>query len=438
MNMKAVIMAGGKGTRISCINDDIPKPMIDICGKPLLERQIEWLVSQGVKEVTLIIGHMGDKITDYFNNGEKQGIAINYIVEKTPLGTGGGLFYILSKDKDPILLINGDIMLDINLLKLFEYHKKNNADITLLTHPNSHPYDSALIETDDSGRIINWMNKEDERTNYKNRVNAGIHIIERHTLEFMREIEVPKKIDLDRDFLKPNISNYKIYAYDTPEYVKDMGTPERYWAVCKDFEAGLVKRKNLGEKQHAIFLDRDGTINRHNDFIKKPDEMELIEGAAEAIKRINDSGFLAILITNQPVIARGDCSLEELQQIHNRLERLLGEKHAYLDDIFFCPHHPDKGFEGERLEYKTACECRKPKPGLIIEAAGKYNINLNESYMIGDSQSDVLAGENANCKTGLICDNISAKVVSANADILGNSLADLIERIFYDNIESTI
>lgn len=426
-------MAGGKGTRISSVKDDIPKPMIDICGKPLLERQVEWLVSQEIRKITMVVGHKGDVIIDYFGKGENQGVSIDYIVETEPLGTAGGLYYALSDDNEPILLINGDIMLDVNLGKMVEYHRRNHADITLLTHPNSHPYDSALIVTDDGGRIVRWLNKEDERTDYENRVNAGIHLIEQHTLGFMREMDAAKKIDLDREFLKPNLSKYRVFAYDTPEYVKDMGTPERYRAVLRDFETGLVKRKNLAQKQRAIFLDRDGTINVHNDFIRTPEEIELIDGAAEAIRAVNDSGFLAILITNQPVIARGDCSLEELKQIHNRLERLLGEKHAYLDDIFFCPHHPDKGFEGERPEYKIICECRKPKPGLILQAAEKYNIDLGESYMIGDSASDILAGKNAGCKTGMICKEISEKEAGMKAELYGGCLAELIERIFYDH-----
>ena len=119
---------------------------------------------------------------------------------------------------------------------------------------------------------------------------------------------------------------------------------------------------------------------------------------------LNESGYLVIVVTNQPVIARGEVSLEELQEIHNKMETLLGKEGAYLDDILFCPHHPDKGFQGERSEYKIECDCRKPKPGLLLEAAKKFNIDMKQSWMIGDTESDLQAGLNAGCNVALIQD----------------------------------
>jgi D-glycero-D-manno-heptose 1,7-bisphosphate phosphatase len=125
--------------------------------------------------------------------------------------------------------------------------------------------------------------------------------------------------------------------------------------------------------------------------------MELIDGAAEAVGKINASGFLAILVTNQPVIARGEVSVEGLELIHDKMETALGEKGAYLDDIFYCPHHPDRGYPGEKPEYKIDCRCRKPKPGMLFEAAKKYNIDLSQSCMVGDDIRDAGAGINAGC-----------------------------------------
>lgn len=425
--IKVVIMAGGKGTRIRNEVKHIPKPMIDICGKPLLERQLEWLISQGINEVTIIVGYLGHLIIDHFKTGEKLGISIKYITEIEPLGTFGGLYYIRRESNQTILLINGDIMLDIDIQRLLNHHKNKNAEITLLTHPNDHPFDSALISTDENGRIVKWINKEDVRCDYKNRVNAGIHVIESNTLDFMLDNKYPVNMDLDRDFLKPNIQKYKIFSYDTPEYVKDIGTPDRYHRVQEDFHKGLTNKKNLTQKQRAIFLDRDGTVIKYKGFITKPEQIELIEGAAKAIRGINESGRLAILVTNQPVIARGECTVEELLEIHNRIERLLGEKGAFIDDVYYCPHHPDKGFPGERLEYKIDCECRKPKPGLIYQAAERYNIDIAESIMIGDSVSDIEAGKRAGCMTGYIGDvEFLGDVVP---DYVGENLVDITERI---------
>ena len=151
-----------------------------------------------------------------------------------------------------------------------------------------------------------------------------------------------------------------------------------------------------------IFLDRDGTINKYVGFLRNIDDFELLPTVAEAIKQINRSGYLAIVVTNQPVIARGEVTFAELNEIHNKMETLLGAEGAYLDGIYFCPHHPDSGFEGEVAELKIRCDCRKPKPGMLLQAAKDFNIDLTRSYMIGDGEHDRGAGEAAGCKTKII------------------------------------
>lgn len=247
--------------------------------------------------------------------------------------------------------------------------------------------------------MFQWLCKEDERKWYKNRVNAGLHILSPQIMYEMREL---KKMDMDRDVLRHLIPQGLLYAYDSPEYVKDMGTPERLAEVEMDILSGKVKGKNLREKQRAVFLDRDGTINEYAGFLKHIDDFKLISGVEAAIRRINKSGYLAIVVTNQPVVARGETTIEELEEIHNKMETLLGRGGAYIDALYYCPHHPDKGYEGEREEYKVKCECRKPSPGLLLRAAEAYNIDLSRSWMIGDSETDVEAGKAAGCKTAKI------------------------------------
>lgn len=394
--MKVVIMAGGKGTRISSVASDIPKPMVCIGRKPVLEHQILHLKEQGLTDIILITGHLGNVIIDYFGDGSKWNVSITYFNEEEPLGTAGALYYFKDVLKEDFLLMNGDIMADINFSRFIRFHKEKAALATLLVHPNQHPYDSALIVSDKDGKVIRWIHKEEKRERYKNQVNAGIHILSPVLIEKM---ETPRKLDLDRDILKPLVKDGRVYAYNSPEYVKDMGTPKRYQNVCEDYEKGKIAARNLSKAQKAVFLDRDGTLNEYVGFLSKPEQIKLIDGAAEAVKKINESGYLAIVVTNQPVIARGECSLEDLDEIHNQLETELGNRGAYLDDIFSCPHHPDRGFEGERPEYKTDCECRKPKPGLLYMAAEKYNVDLSASYMAGDSVRDVQAGLAAGCHT---------------------------------------
>ncbi len=412
--MKTVIMAGGKGTRISSIASDIPKPMIKIDGKPVLEHEIECLRRQGFTDVIITVSHLGQVIMDYFGDGSRFGVNIQYYNEDVPLGNAGALFKLRDQLNSDFLLLNADSVFDIDFNRFVYYHQSKGGLVTLFTHPNSHPYDSGLLISDDNGSVKQWLTKEDIRPQWhKNRVNAGIHIISPKVLDMTGidpdELGIEKdgktvKVDLDRQVLKPLCNTGKMFCYDSPEYVKDMGTPERFEAVCRDYDSGQPIARNLAKKQKAVFLDRDGIINKYVGFLRNIDDFELMPDAAAAIKLINDSEYLAIVVTNQPVIARGEVTISELQMIHNKMETLLGEKGAYLDAIYYCPHHPDKGFAGELSELKIDCDCRKPKPGMLLKAADDYNIDLSKSWMIGDSEGDILAGKNANCNTVLIGD----------------------------------
>lgn len=405
-------MAGGRGTRIAELFPNIPKPLIPVAGMPILEREIRSLSAQGFKDIILTVGYLADKIITYFGDGSQFGAKIDYFVEESPLGNAGALFRLREKIGDePFLLLNADAAFDVDFNRMVAFHKNYGGLVTLFTHPNSHPYDSGLIIADAKGHVEKWLAKEDERPQwYDNRVNAGLHVIDSKVLDIsLKSLEINEesgfpqgKVDLDRQILKPLCGSNMMFCYDSPEYVKDMGTPERFHQVEADYKNGVVQAKNLTNKQKAIFLDRDGTINKYVGFLRNIDDFELIEGVAEAIKLINQSGYLAIVVTNQPVIARGEVSWEELNEMHKKMATLLGKEGAYVDGIYICPHHPDKGFEGERPEYKIDCNCRKPKPGLLLQAAKDFNIDLAKSYMIGDSHRDVEAGENAGVKKSIL------------------------------------
>ena len=441
-----VIMAGGLGARVQTIDSTIPKPLIPIGNKPILQWEIECLTSQGYTDIILTVSHMADKIQAFFGDGSSFGCFITYFVEDQPLGNAGALFKLvqpgqpLSEDVGvhDFLLLNADSMFDIDFDRFVSKHLSSGALATLFVHPNNHPYDSGLIITDDNGWVTSWLTKEDPRPEwYKNCTNAGLHCISTYALSASgidpsivgtEDPETGKiiKVDLDRQVLKPlasSASGKKMLAVSSPEYVKDMGTPERFNQVCKDLKSGLVASRNLKNPQKAIFLDRDGTINKYVGFLCNIEQFELLLGVVDAVKAINASGYLAIVVTNQPVIARGEVTVSELQLIHNKMETLLGAEGAYLDAIYYCPHHPDKGFEGEIEALKIDCDCRKPKPGMLVRASQDFNIDLASSWMIGDGENDIRAGKSAGCKTALIgTDNYGQ-------DISGGSLKELIGRI---------
>lgn len=419
--MKTVIMAGGKGTRISSVAGDIPKPMIKIGNIPVLEMEMECLREQGFDDIIITVSHLGDIIMDYFGNGSGNspvtgrpfGVHIEYYFENEPMGNAGALFKIKDKLTSDLLLLNADAVFNVDFNRFAAFHKKHGGLATLFTHPNSHPYDSGLIIAGKNGAVEKWLTKEEERPRYyRNRVNAGLHIINPKVLELSGNDAglagnngKPVKVDLDRQLLKPLAGTGRMFCYDSPEYVKDMGTPERYYAVCNDYKEGRVAGKNLKNKQKAVFLDRDGTINKYAGFLRNVDGFELMAGVPEAVRKINESGYLAIVVTNQSVIARGEASFDELEEIHNKMETLLGREGAYLDAVYYCPHHPHKGYEGERLELKIDCGCRKPKPGMLLKAAEDFNIDLSRSWMVGDGENDIRAGINAGCRTALVGNN---------------------------------
>lgn len=398
--MQAVIMAGGKGTRLASVTGDMPKPMVPVNGKPLLEYQIENLKENGIGDIILSVGYLGEKIREYFGDGRRHGVRITYYREEKPLGTAGVLPIIKERLEDTFFLIFGDLFLDISYRRFYKFHKEKGAVVSLFAHPNSHPYDSDLIVAEKGGKVTGWHYKDEARsTDYANLVNAGVYAIEK---DAVGQIPLEQAADLEKDVVTKLIAGGRVFAYRSTEYVKDIGTPERLEKVARDCQNGICAKRNLKYKQKCIFLDRDGTINKFAGFLNDAEKVELEEGAAEAVRMINESGYLAVVITNQPVVARGECSFGELAKIHNRIEVLLGREGAYLDGLYFCPHHPDSGFEGEIPELKFDCGCRKPKTGMVEQAAIELNIDVKNSWFIGDTGVDVETGRNAGVHTVLL------------------------------------
>jgi len=397
--MQLVIIAGGKGTRLGL--SDIPKPMVPIAGKPLLERQILLAKEYGLEEIYILSGHLSEVIVDYFGDGSKWAVKITHVVENKPLGTAGAVKQLEKMITDRFIVFYGDTIMDIDLdaFQKFDRDQKDSLG-TLMVHPNDHPYDSDLLEIDKLSKVVQFHSKpHQEGRYYSNLVNAALYIFSPKIFDYIKENEFS---DFGKDIFPKVISQENLYAYKTTEYLKDMGTPERLKKVEKDILTGKVARLNKKNKQKAIFLDRDGVINKEVDNLSKIDDFELLDGVIEALKLINKSEYIAIVVTNQPAIAKGFLTEEELFEIHKKMDTLLGEGRAYVDGLFYCPHHPEKGFEGEIEELKIDCECRKPKSGMLLEAAKKYNINLKESWIIGDRYVDIQAGKNVECKTVLV------------------------------------
>ena len=395
--MKAVIIAGGKGTRMKDLSVEIPKAMLQIGNIPVLQHQVELFGKYGINEIIIIVNHLKDSIKNHFGEGKKFNVKIKYFEEENPLGTVGGLKEIEKELIEDFFVIYGDVMVNMDLSLFKKFHKENKSECSIVLHPNDHPYDSDLVETNAQGRIVAFHSKpHKENKYYRNLVNAGAYIFNPKVLNF---IEKGKKADFGKDIFPVVFKEMNMFGYDTAEYLKDIGTPERIVQVNKDFETGKIERANYEYKKKAIFIDRDGVINKEHHLVCKPEDFVLFDYTADAIKQINKSEYLSIVVTNQSVVARNLCTIEEVEYIHKKLETEIGVSGAKIDHIYFCPHHPDKGFPEENSAYKIDCECRKPKPGMLFSAQKDYNIDLSKSFFIGDDERDIICGKNAGVTT---------------------------------------
>jgi D,D-heptose 1,7-bisphosphate phosphatase len=430
IQMKAVILAGGKGSRLGELTSGTPKPMIPIGGKPLLHHQVDLLVRYDISEIIILVNYLKEPVISYFGDGSAFHASISYFEEPEPLGTVGGIKAIEDKLTEDFLVFYGDVMINMDVHRLVDFHRMKKSQCTLVLHPNDHPSDSDLVEADGDDRIVAFHPKPHFAARwYHNMVNAGAYVMSPEVLSFL---EPGKKADFGRDVFPAIFRQLQMFGYHTSEYLKDMGTPERLHKVQKDWETGRIMRANYEYSQKAIFLDRDGVMNVEQSYISTPEELELFDYTAQAVKKINHSDFLSVVVTNQSAVARNLCTEDDVRLIHKKMETLLGKQGAWLDAIYYCPHHPDKGFPEENPEYKIDCECRKPKIGLFRRAIEKFNISAGDSYMIGDSERDIKAGFRAGCTTIGVRTGYGLRKTRILPDYTFNNLSEAVDFIVDD------
>ncbi len=398
--MKLAIIAGGQGSRLGL--REIPKPMVHIGSVPLLEHHITLARKYGIEEIYLLSGHLSKVITDYFEDGSKFGIAITHIVENVPLGTAGAIKQLYDKINERFMIFYGDILLNFDITSFIQFDSAKESIATIIVHPNDHTYDSDLVEINKDSIITAFHSKpHDGNRYYQNMVNAGVYIMSPEVFEF---IPGDKPSDFGKDIFPILVASKKrIGAYKSAEYIKDIGTTDRMLKTKKDYLSGKVERLSKLYKRPAIFIDRDGTLVNQVDLLHRAEDLELFPFSSSAIRKINDSDYLAILCTNQPVVARNLYTLEGLRSIHNKLETLLGRQEAFLNDIYFCPHyHPEEKYPDEEVAFKITCCCRKPNTGMIKRAVEEYNVDIESSWFIGDTTTDIQTGIKAGMRTILV------------------------------------
>lgn len=397
--MKVVILAGGKGSRLGL--HDLPKVLAPVDGIPVLERTVRNAVRDGFTDFIFLTGHMAEAIKAHFRDGSRLGARINHVVESEPLGTAGSFNQIRDELTEPFLVIYGDVLMDVDLAAFSRFALEKGGAGTLFVHPNDHPFDSDLVETDWDGRIVAFHAKPHRGSGiYPNLVSAALYVLAPAALDYVPSSGAS---DWGRDIFPHLPDTAQLYGYRSCEYVKDMGTTDRLRRVEQDLCSGKVERLSLRNRKPALFLDRDGVINVETNGVHAPEQVELIPGSAEAIRMFNELGVPVICVTNQPDLAKGFMSWEDLRAVGGEIDHQLASiAGAYLDDIRICPHHPEKGWPGEVESLKVECDCRKPSPGMLLDSAFFHNIDLERSWLIGDRYADIAASEAAGARSILV------------------------------------
>jgi histidinol-phosphate phosphatase family protein len=430
--MKVIFLAGGKGTRLGLT--DRPKPMVDIAGRPLLAHLVDVAKASGYEDLVFLTGHMGDVIERHFGDGSAFGVNITYLREQTPLGTAGAIREARQSLGETFIVVYGDILLDVDLRHLADYHRQKGGIATLFAHPNDHPHDSDLIMARRDGRIDTFLPKPHVPGAYlPNLVSAAIYVMDQAAIDFVPADEMA---DWGRDIFPAIVnSGAPVYAYRSVEYAKDMGTPERLAKGERHLATGLPQRLSRRNRKPAIFLDRDGVLNQEVNGVHRPEDLRLLDGTGEALKAINQAGVPAICVTNQPDIAKGFMTEADLARVHCALDTHLAEQGSYLDDLDFCPHHPQKGFSGEVDALKIDCTCRKPKPGMLLAAAERHNLDLSRSWLVGDRYTDVAAAKAAGAKAALVMTGHAGSDragFDCKPDFSANTLSEAVAHILGD------
>ena len=381
----AVIIGGGLGSRLKKVQSE-PKLLTKFGKNHNLDLIINNLRKIKINNIHVLCG----KDKDIIKKSIKKK-SINLYEEKKLLGTAGCLTKLTKKNlAENLLIIFGDLLFKIDLKKYFSFHLKKKSDLTILSHPSDHLLDSDIIDLEEDNKIKKiFFKPHKKKILTDNLTMAGIFIIKKKLLS---EIPKKRKLDFSKFFLRKIISSdKKVFSYSIREYCKDFGTPKRLKKVRQDYNKSYLLYYSSRNKLPAVFLDRDGVLNKDLGPNEYSNPLNFLPNALKALKKLRNSKYLIVLVSNQSGVAKGFLTLKQLKNSFKRYQMFLSKHNFYFDKIYFCPHHPMKGFKGENLKYKIICKCRKPKPGMLLKAKKDLNIDLKNSYFIGDNYTDFQA-----------------------------------------------
>ncbi len=407
---QAVILCGGKGTRLGERARTLPKPMLPVGGVRVLDHIMACLARGGVRRFVLSAGYLGQVIADVYAQSPIPGCTVETVIEETPRGTAGALHELGGLLDEEFVVAYGDVFMDFDTGALLAAHERHRPACTLLVRASDHPEDSHLVVADEAGRVTEFVHRREPGRRYRNVANAGVYVLNRRVLDFVPE---GRPTDFGADIFPALLACGEVvcaHALEAEGYVKDMGTPVRL-AQVEEFITDRAAAETARANPRAlttVFLDRDGVLNREAGLIGNPEGLVVLPGAGEAVALLNRLGLRCVVVTNQPVIARGLCDEETLARIHERLREEIAAAGGKLAAIYHCPHHPETHHdEGGNVELRRACRCRKPSPGMIFKAMRELNVDLAGAVIVGDRATDIRAGRAAGIRTVLVGDEAS-------------------------------
>lgn len=374
---QAVILAGGRGERMRPLTDLRPKPMIEVCGKPFLEHQITMLRDQGFERVLLLLGYLPDVVRDYFGDGRKWGMEIDYSVTAVEDKTGRRLKLAQDKIEDLFFLLYCDNYWPMPMDRMWRRFLDANAPLMVTVYSNKDNYTKSVLRVDDTG-FVSVYDKTRKTPDLQ-----GTEI----SYAIMRKdlvVSLPdENVGLEEALFPPLISRRQLAAFITHH---------RYYSVGDTFRLPITEA--FLARHPAIILDRDGVLNEkppRANYVRKWGEFKWMPGAMESLCLLNNAGFRVIVVSNQAGIGRGAMTEGDLFDIHRKMVKEAEQAGGRIDAIYYCPHDWDEG-----------CECRKPKPGMLFQAQHDFNLDLSRTLFIGDDERDGQAAEAAGCLSALV------------------------------------
>lgn len=397
-DMQVVVLMGGLGTRLKDYTKACPKPLVEVNNKPFFEYQLNLLQAWGFKKFLFLIGYKADMIEKYFGDGSDRDISISYCYDgKELLGTGGAVRRAYSMLEDDFMLIYGDSFMDIDYAEtLYRYSagKSKGARALMTVLCNNNRFDKSNVVMRDGELVLYDKHNPSDDMDY---IDYGVCVYEKSLFD---KYEEGYKFDIAEIQHELSLSGQMVPQVVTKRFY-EIGNPDS----LAEFSAYSNRRFN--ENHPAVFLDRDGVINEiaWNEDIEQLDsplsieQVKFLPGVIEGMKEMMEKGYYIFVVTNQPAAAKGKTRLGRLYDINTYIINELAREGVIVDDLFMCPHYPKEQALTKEHFLIRKCDCRKPKPGLLYKAIRKYNIDLANSYMVGDSCTDVEAGNAVGIKT---------------------------------------